>query len=97
MVLVSQNFNWTKNENKLNTSPSMWSMWRKGTFLVLLINFTTSLIPEAITEMKTVLILLSILGMACALSVSSLLKTYSYFHFLSFDIKERIYSNWLLF
>lgn len=59
---------------------------RKNTTLLVLIfiNFTTSLIPEAITKMKTALILLSILGMACAFSVSSFLKTYIYFHFYFF-------------
>lgn len=69
-------------------------MSKKVTLLVLIfINFTTSLIPEAITKMKTALILLSILGMACAFSVSSILKTYSYFLFWSFYVKERVCNN----
>nr|XP_006198236.2 bone sialoprotein 2 [Vicugna pacos] len=47
-------------------------MSTKVTLLVLCNNFTTSLIPEAITKMKTALILLSILGMACAFSMKNL-------------------------
>jgi hypothetical protein len=47
--------------------------------LFVFIGLTTLLIPEKITKMKTALILLSILGMACAFSVSSLLKTHSFF------------------
>lgn len=65
-------------------------MSKKVTLLVLLfINFTTSLLPEAIAKMKTALILLSILGMACAFSVSSLLKIYNYFHFCLFMREAR--------
>lgn len=40
--------------------------------------------------MKTALVLLSILGTACALSVSSLFKTYGYFHFCLFVLREYV-------